>query len=142
MMSDVPDAVQRSHKRRHSSQPTRPDASPEPAERGKKYLLVTALLGVGIFVGVCNAACFFIAPNPDGCVYEGNTHASGTSWRTDECYDCTCNDNGSIRCCQVGGRPGNYNTEKCIALFNEETCQYTVVRKNNHKKTCAHDMVG
>ncbi|KAM3913221.1 beta-microseminoprotein-like [Leptodactylus fuscus] len=112
-----------------------------------KFLLIV-LLSVGIFVNLCNAACFNTAPkprkgrNPGGCRHEGETHDYGSSWRTKNCMDCSCSDDGSIRCCDIGGTPVGYNKEKCTDIFDKEACVHHVVRNDDPCKECEHAMVG
>ncbi|KAM4032584.1 beta-microseminoprotein-like [Anomaloglossus baeobatrachus] len=113
-----------------------------------KSFLVIALLGAGIFVGVCNAYCFEQLPeanidggDPEGCIHEGEVHKLGSSWRLN-CVDCDCSEDGSMRCCSTSGRPVGYNKVKCEVIFDEETCIHRVVRKDNPNKTCKHAMVG
>ncbi|XP_066454873.1 beta-microseminoprotein-like [Eleutherodactylus coqui] len=110
-----------------------------------KYLWVIALFGAGIFVGICNAACFQSAPkehedgDPEGCMYDGVVHEYGSKWRTKECLDCHCSAGGSMTCCQAHGTPKNYDEKNCIKVWDQEACMYYVLRKN---ATCEHAMVG
>ncbi|KAG8551978.1 hypothetical protein GDO81_004357 [Engystomops pustulosus] len=113
-----------------------------------KYSLVIALFSFGIIVGICDAACFNTPPkrirgrDPGGCTYDRTFHVYGSSWRTKDCMDCSCSDDGSIHCCQVGGRPDSYDKEKCTAIFDKENCRHHVVRNDDPCKTCPHSMVG
>ncbi|XP_069836604.1 beta-microseminoprotein-like [Dendropsophus ebraccatus] len=111
-----------------------------------KYLLVIALFGTGIFVDVCNAACFFTEPRkpgePEGCDYDGEIHAYGSSWRPRECLSCNCYDDGSLTCCDVGASHVYYDEKECVAVFDKETCQYSVFRKDNPNEGCDFSAVG
>ncbi|KAM3913636.1 beta-microseminoprotein-like [Leptodactylus fuscus] len=113
-----------------------------------KFLLVTALFGIGIFVGVCNAACYNTAPHlhigrdPGGCIEKGEIHEYGSTWGKEKCMDCDCSYDGSIHCCTIGGYAVNYDKEKCKEIFNKETCLTDVVRKDDPNQRCPHGMVG
>ncbi|XP_077113264.1 beta-microseminoprotein-like [Ranitomeya variabilis] len=110
-----------------------------------KSYLVIAWFGAGIFMGVCNAACFFqgsVDGDAGGCSHEGELHNYGSSWTSKECLNCNCHYDGAMTCCSNFGRPVNYNKVKCEAIFDKEACVYTVVRKDNPQKTCKHAMVG
>ncbi|KAG8551980.1 hypothetical protein GDO81_004359 [Engystomops pustulosus] len=113
-----------------------------------KYFLVIALFGVGIIVGICNAACFNTGPKarrgrePEGCDLNGKIYKYGSSWRTRDCMDCSCSTDGSLHCCQVGGRPVKYDKEKCTVIFDKDNCKYHVVRNDDPCKTCPHSSVG
>ncbi|XP_053547859.1 beta-microseminoprotein [Bombina bombina] len=107
--------------------------------------LLSMCFAIGILVTVCDAACFSTLPihgGPEGCMYKRKYHEPGSTWRTKNCLDCSCSNYGEYHCCDVSGRPVNYDKEKCIALFNKATCIYTVVHKDDRSKTCAHAMVG
>ncbi|KAM3913635.1 beta-microseminoprotein-like [Leptodactylus fuscus] len=113
-----------------------------------KFLLVTALFGIGICVGVCNAACFRTLPHghigrdPGGCINEGEIHEYGSRWRTDNCMDCDCSYDGSMQCCDVGGYVAEYDKKNCEVLFDKETCLSDVVRKDDPNKRCPHVIIG
>ncbi|KFO86883.1 Beta-microseminoprotein J1, partial [Buceros rhinoceros silvestris] len=66
---------------------------------------------------------------------KGELHEFGSKWRTDDCLDCSCSKSG-ISCCTSYGTPVDYDTEKCIKIFNKETCTYKVVEKDDHSKEC------
>ncbi|KFP83709.1 Beta-microseminoprotein J1, partial [Acanthisitta chloris] len=72
---------------------------------------------------------------------EGVVHKFDSKWRKN-CDDCSCSKQG-IGCCTSYMRPVDYDTEKCVSIFNEETCSYEVVEKNDHSKECpVHSWVG
>ncbi|KAG9485105.1 beta-microseminoprotein A1-like [Eleutherodactylus coqui] len=116
-----------------------------------KYLLLIAVFGAGIFVDVCNGACITYGPKgpggphaeaPKGCTYEEVLHEYDSRWRTQDCLDCDCNADGSVRCCQAYGTPVDYDEKNCIKIWDQEACMFHVVRRNNRRKTCKHAMVG
>ncbi|NXN74253.1 MSMB protein, partial [Himantopus himantopus] len=72
----------------------------------------------------------------------GEGHEFGSSWRTTDCNDCSCS-RGGIRCCTSFAKPVGYDTEKCVSIFNKDTCTYKVVEKDDHSKECpVHGWVG
>ncbi|NWT87994.1 MSPJ protein, partial [Lanius ludovicianus] len=73
---------------------------------------------------------------------EGKVHEFHSSWRTDDCNDCSC-DRAGIRCCTSYVTPVDYDKEKCESIFNQDTCSYKVVEKDDHSKECpVHSWVG
>ncbi|NXH09501.1 MSMB protein, partial [Bucco capensis] len=73
---------------------------------------------------------------------KGELHEFGTSWRTDDCNDCSCSRMG-IECCTSFATPRDYDKEKCIAIFNKETCVYKILEKKDYSKECpVHSWVG
>ncbi|NXT89862.1 MSMB protein, partial [Anhinga rufa] len=66
---------------------------------------------------------------------DGVLHAFGSRWRTEDCYDCSCNTDG-INCCAGFGTPIGFNEEKCEKIFNKKTCTYKVVEKEDPSKEC------
>ncbi|NXC15649.1 MSMB protein, partial [Corythaeola cristata] len=72
----------------------------------------------------------------------GELHEFGSSWRNEDCYDCSCFEH-EISCCSSFLTPVNYDEEKCVSIFNKETCTYEVVEKDNSSKQCpVHEWVG
>ncbi|XP_041424738.1 beta-microseminoprotein-like [Xenopus laevis] len=102
------------------------------------------VIAVGILLTTCNAACFNQQPdgNQKGCLYKGKMHRLGSTFRTKDCMECTCDMDGSLRCCDISGRPVEYDEKKCEVLFDKKTCMYRVVEKKDHSKECKHSMVG
>ncbi|KFP51022.1 Beta-microseminoprotein, partial [Cathartes aura] len=73
---------------------------------------------------------------------KGELHKFDSHWRTDDCHDCFCS-RGGIDCCSSFAAPADYNKEKCVSIFNKETCTYKVVEKDDHSKECpVHEWVG
>ncbi|NWW63640.1 MSPJ protein, partial [Ifrita kowaldi] len=73
---------------------------------------------------------------------KGKVHEFDSRWRTDDCNDCAC-DRSGIRCCTSYVTPVDYDKEKCESIFNQETCSYEVVEKDDHSKECpVHSWVG
>ncbi|NXS44236.1 MSMB protein, partial [Balaeniceps rex] len=72
----------------------------------------------------------------------GELHEFGSHWRNADCYDCFCSGSG-ISCCASFVRPTDYDEKKCVSIFNNETCAYKVVEKDDHSKECpVHGWVG
>ncbi|KFP84466.1 Beta-microseminoprotein, partial [Apaloderma vittatum] len=66
---------------------------------------------------------------------KGKTHLMGSRWMMGSCLRCYCFEDG-IECCNNHPRPANYDTEKCISIFNKVTCTFKVVEKDDHSKVC------
>ncbi|NWY49715.1 MSMB protein, partial [Chionis minor] len=72
----------------------------------------------------------------------GKLHEFDSTWRDAQCNDCSCSRSG-MRCCTSFITPSDYDEEKCVSIFNKETCTYKVVEKNDHSKECpVHAWVG
>ncbi|NXW42207.1 MSMB protein, partial [Nyctiprogne leucopyga] len=65
----------------------------------------------------------------------GELHEFGSKWRNADCYDCFCSKH-RIQCCSSFMTPVGYDKEKCVSIFNKETCKYKVVEKDDHSKEC------
>ncbi|NWW55116.1 MSMB protein, partial [Pedionomus torquatus] len=64
------------------------------------------------------------------------------SWETEDCHNCSC-DRSGIQCCSSFISPSGYDREKCVSIFNKETCTYKVVEKDDPSKECpVHEWVG
>ncbi|NXX17644.1 MSMB protein, partial [Podargus strigoides] len=73
---------------------------------------------------------------------DGELHKFGSRWRDADCNDCSCDRKG-IGCCSSYATPVGYEEEKCVSIFNKETCTYKVVEKDDHSKECpVHGWVG
>ncbi|KFV59732.1 Beta-microseminoprotein, partial [Tyto alba] len=73
---------------------------------------------------------------------KGELHKFGSSWRTDDCFDCSCSE-GRISCCSSFLTPTGYDEQKCVSIFNKKTCTYKIVEKDDHSKECpVHEWVG
>ncbi|XP_053805777.1 beta-microseminoprotein-like [Vidua chalybeata] len=112
--------------------------------------ILACLLAVAICMPLSDASCVFLPFKPGisngavvGCLdEEGNVHKFDSQWRTEDCNDCSCSKTG-IGCCTSYMRPVDYDEEKCESIFNEETCSYKVVEKDDHSKECpVHSWVG
>ncbi|XP_009076418.1 PREDICTED: beta-microseminoprotein J1-like [Acanthisitta chloris] len=115
----------------------------------KTKTILACLLVLAISVPLSDASCFLEPFKPGmsdgkvvGCLdSEGVVHKFDSKWRKN-CDDCSCSKQG-IGCCTSYMRPVDYDTEKCVSIFNEETCSYEVVEKNDHSKECpVHSWVG
>ncbi|XP_054428334.1 beta-microseminoprotein isoform X2 [Pteronotus mesoamericanus] len=107
---------------------------------------MNALLGTFIilanFVTLCNAQCYVIpnTNNPGDLFNEckdlsGVTHPLNSKWKTKDCVECSCGQDG-INCCNIVAVPASYDTSKCRKIFNKDTCSFTVVERKNPGKTC------
>ncbi|KAM9379736.1 beta-microseminoprotein-like [Phaethornis superciliosus] len=65
----------------------------------------------------------------------GKLHKFDFQWRDENCNDCSCSKDG-MSCCSSFATPVGYNEEKCVSIFNKETCAYKVVEKDDHSKEC------
>ncbi|XP_076194188.1 beta-microseminoprotein-like [Aptenodytes patagonicus] len=112
-------------------------------------IILACLLVLAISVTLSNADCFIqplkleISDKITGCHdWNGKLHEFGSHWRNADCYDCSCSRDG-ISCCSSFATPVSYDEEKCVSIFNKETCTYKVVEKNDHSKECpVHGWVG
>uniref|UniRef100_A0AAY5KY03 Beta-microseminoprotein n=1 Tax=Esox lucius TaxID=8010 RepID=A0AAY5KY03_ESOLU len=71
------------------------------------------------------------------CLYDkdGTWHAIGSSWRTSDCMDCGCNDNGAMDCCTAFGIPTNI-PDDCMKEFDQKACKFNVFKKNDRSIPC------
>ncbi|NWX01915.1 MSMB protein, partial [Caloenas nicobarica] len=65
----------------------------------------------------------------------GELHEFGMHWTNTDCYYCSCTWSG-ISCCTTFVKPTGYDGEKCVSIFNKETCTYKIVEKEGHSKEC------
>ncbi|KFP83710.1 Beta-microseminoprotein, partial [Acanthisitta chloris] len=70
-----------------------------------------------------------------GCMLHGRLYPFGLTERTEDCFSCRCNA-VSMRCCSLFHTPVGYDRKNCKVVFNKETCNYDVVRKNDPSKEC------
>ncbi|XP_072280580.1 beta-microseminoprotein-like [Pyxicephalus adspersus] len=108
-----------------------------------KFLLALAFIAC-ICLNVCNAACFTQLPEqpPKGCLYNGKLHSLGKSWRTKNCWDCSCDLEGELHCCQAYGTPVT-NNENCKFRFDRKACKYILIENEDPEKKCTeYAMVG
>ncbi|XP_041573019.2 beta-microseminoprotein-like [Taeniopygia guttata] len=105
--------------------------------------ILACLLALAISMPLSDAYCVFSPFEPGmsngvvvGCLdKEGNVHEFDSHWRTEDCNDCSCSKTG-ISCCASSMNPVDYDKEKCESIFNQETCSYKVVEKDDHSKEC------
>ncbi|OCT71852.1 beta-microseminoprotein [Xenopus laevis] len=101
--------------------------------------ILASVIALGILVTTCNAACERSLPvlgaAHRGCLYENKVYKLGSRFRNN-CKDCDCFKDGSMQCCDVSGTPVEYDKEKCEAIFNKQTCSYSVVEKKDRSKEC------
>ncbi|NXL42824.1 MSMB protein, partial [Podilymbus podiceps] len=73
---------------------------------------------------------------------DGQLHEFDSHWKNADCYDCSCSRSG-MNCCSSFVTPVGYDEEKCVSIFNKETCSYKVVEKDDHSEECPiHEWVG
>ncbi|XP_061261685.1 beta-microseminoprotein isoform X1 [Bos javanicus] len=76
------------------------------------------------------------SPALAGCKdLSGVTHELKSDWKTENCESCHCSNDG-IECCNTAAIPMGYDRDKCQAVFNKETCTYTVLEKKDPLKNC------
>ncbi|XP_007936879.1 beta-microseminoprotein [Orycteropus afer afer] len=99
--------------------------------------LLCSLVVFATFVTFCHAQCYFIPIEniPECKDLSGVTHQVNSKWKTKNCEQCSCLENG-IHCCNTVPVPVGYDESKCKKIFNKEACSYTVVEQNNPEKTC------
>ncbi|CAJ0934092.1 unnamed protein product [Ranitomeya imitator] len=67
------------------------------------------------------------------CEHKGKLHSVGEDWTAD-CEKCSCGPKG-MRCCSLTNTP-IYDEQICEATFHEESCSYTVTKKDNPSEEC------
>ncbi|KAM8924053.1 beta-microseminoprotein-like [Pelodytes ibericus] len=103
-------------------------------------VLLTLAVAFSISVALSSAACSYgrLAVNPKTksavCMMDGEIHKVGSTWKSPSCLNCRCGKSG-LRCCTTYMTPVNYD-KVCEAIFNNETCSYTVVRKDDPSQSC------
>ncbi|NWW73207.1 MSMB protein, partial [Climacteris rufus] len=70
-----------------------------------------------------------------GCILNGKLYPFGHIDRTDDCFRCSCSQR-MMSCCSLFHTPISYDKEKCKVVFNENTCNYDVVQKDDPSKEC------
>ncbi|NWV32061.1 MSMB protein, partial [Grantiella picta] len=70
-----------------------------------------------------------------GCMLNGKLYPFGVTERTEDCFRCTCS-RAELNCCSLFRTPIAYDKKNCKVVFNKETCDYDVVRKDNPSKEC------
>ncbi|XP_068112150.1 beta-microseminoprotein-like [Hyperolius riggenbachi] len=92
----------------------------------------------GILVAACYAGCLRKEPSQvkkyetlQGCYYEEKIHPLGSKWRSADCLNCTCDNNGGMECCPTVPQPYFSESDNCEAILNKTTCKYDVKQKGN-----------
>ncbi|XP_068022313.1 beta-microseminoprotein-like [Melanerpes formicivorus] len=97
------------------------------------------LVVMGIVVKLGDAYCFSRLYKPgqatNGCLLGGKLYPFGRIERTEDCFSCSCNQNGAD-CCSLFHTPVGYDKENCKVVFNKKTCNYDVVQKSDPSKEC------
>uniref|UniRef100_A0AAY5KEH8 Beta-microseminoprotein n=1 Tax=Esox lucius TaxID=8010 RepID=A0AAY5KEH8_ESOLU len=65
----------------------------------------------------------------------------GSRWRTSDCMDCSCLDNGEMRCCQARFTQAyevvcEQNNVQSMLEFDQKSCQYNVFKKSDRSIPC------
>ncbi|XP_012891663.1 PREDICTED: beta-microseminoprotein [Dipodomys ordii] len=105
-----------------------------------------ALLGsfvvLATFMTSCNAQCYFIPGTEPGMNLndecqdiDGAKYPVHKTWQTENCFECTCNEEG-IQCCNKVPVPSGYDRLNCKTIFYKENCTYSVVERDDPGKTC------
>ncbi|KAK2501189.1 hypothetical protein MC885_005221, partial [Smutsia gigantea] len=104
--------------------------------------LLRSLVALTTFVALCNAQCYVIPreSTPGDSSNEcrdpnGVAHPLNSKWKTENCEECHCGQNG-ISCCSTLAVPMGYDTVKCQRIFIKETCTQKVVERKNPRKEC------
>ncbi|CAI9593839.1 unnamed protein product [Staurois parvus] len=71
-----------------------------------------------------------------GCMYQGTFHKMNTEWNV-KCEDCMCSESG-LYCCSSASIPSGYDKEACNLMFDEESCNYKVTRKDDPSISCEY----
>ncbi|XP_017508154.1 beta-microseminoprotein isoform X1 [Manis javanica] len=108
----------------------------------EKSALLRSLVVLTTFVALCNAQCYVIPrENTPGNLsnecrdLNGVTHPLNSRWKTKNCQECECGQDG-IACCSMVAAPNGYDPVKCQKIFIKETCTYKVVERTNPGREC------
>ncbi|XP_010865732.2 beta-microseminoprotein-like [Esox lucius] len=66
---------------------------------------------------------------------DGTWHAIGSRWRTSDCMDCSCLDNGEMSCCPAYSTPTMFPSD-CMKEFDQKACQFNVFKKGDRSVPC------
>nr|XP_026655384.1 beta-microseminoprotein-like [Zonotrichia albicollis] len=95
---------------------------------------------MGILVTLADAYCWRKTRRPgeakDGCVWNGKLYPFGHIERTEDCYQCDC-DEGGMQCCSLFFIPRSYDKEKCKVVFNKKHCRYDVLQRDDPSQPCS-----
>ncbi|XP_069609446.1 beta-microseminoprotein-like [Ranitomeya imitator] len=103
-----------------------------------KVLLALGVV-LAVSVALSSAACYSAKPKFNRqekatvCEHKGKLHSVGEDWTAD-CEKCSCGPKG-MRCCSLTNTP-IYDEQICEATFHEESCSYTVTKKDNPSEEC------
>ncbi|KAM9138841.1 prostate-associated microseminoprotein [Pangshura tecta] len=100
---------------------------------GRICLLVSFLLQLQ----GAQAKCYFQAQAP--CHYEGKQFTLGESWLSTTCLLCTCLHPVGVGCCEITQHPIDF-PDWCMAHYDSQTCQISVVQKANPSLPCVNSM--
>ncbi|XP_075774461.1 prostate-associated microseminoprotein [Pelodiscus sinensis] len=83
------------------------------------------------------AKCYFQAQAP--CAAEGKHFSLGESWLSAACLLCTCLHPVGVGCCEITQHPIDF-PEWCMAQYDAQTCQISVVQRANPSLPCANSL--
>ncbi|KAG8551987.1 hypothetical protein GDO81_004366 [Engystomops pustulosus] len=103
-----------------------------------KVLLALGVV-LALYLEQCSAYCSYGQLSLDSkrkpvCIHNGEVHKIDTDWPSG-CEKCSCRKTG-MQCCAEIETPSMYDKENCEAIFHEDTCSYTVTRKDNPSVKC------
>ncbi|XP_044878017.1 prostate-associated microseminoprotein isoform X1 [Mauremys mutica] len=73
------------------------------------------------------------------CHYEGKQFTLGESWLSTTCLLCTCLHPVGVGCCEITQHPIDF-PDWCMAHYDSQTCQISVVQKANPSLPCVNSM--
>ncbi|XP_036121617.1 beta-microseminoprotein [Molossus molossus] len=104
--------------------------------------LLGSLVVLATFVTLCNAQCMFIPRTyvPGDLSNEctdanGVKHALKSTWKTEDCKECSCGPDG-VHCCSTVAVPKDYDISKCKKIFDKDNCKFIVVEQENPDRHC------
>uniref|UniRef100_A0AAY5L4V3 Beta-microseminoprotein n=1 Tax=Esox lucius TaxID=8010 RepID=A0AAY5L4V3_ESOLU len=102
-----------------------------------RSLALAVLLGT--LLPLIHASCWYKKAETDikQCLYdkEGAWYPIGSRWRTKDCMDCSCHDNGVMSCCSAYSTPTRI-PDDCRMQFNQKACEYEVFKKDDRSVSC------
>ncbi|XP_059333376.1 beta-microseminoprotein-like isoform X1 [Ammospiza nelsoni] len=103
------------------------------------------LVAVGTMVTLADAGCRTSLQVPGrpfrGCMWNGKLYPFGHIDRTEDCYQCNC-DERAMHCCTIFFIPGSYDKEKCKVVFNKKRCRYDVLQRDDPSQPCSSGFSG
>ncbi|XP_058246571.1 beta-microseminoprotein-like [Hemibagrus wyckioides] len=105
--------------------------------KGLLLSLVVFLLPVLIRGEFPDCETTFLEPGQTYCTdnTDGKQHEMDSTWTNSQCYKCHCSATG-MTCCDTIVPPNNPNPQLCTVEFDYETCQATVVSRDDPSLPC------